>query len=66
MKWKEKSEEIIVGIEAEQMSTLVGGGIEVMTLRITTNNHGYSFILPYNEGIKLKIGDIISIEKKLV
>jgi len=66
MKWKDKTEEIIVGIEAEQISHIMGGEIEVMTLRITTNNHGYSFVLPYNEGVKLKIGDKISVEKKLV
>ena len=39
MKWKDKTEEIIIGIEAEQMSYIMGGEIEVMALRITTNNH---------------------------
>lgn len=65
MKWEDKTEEIIVGIEAEQMSPIKGGEIEVMTLKITTNN-GHSFILAYNQGVKMKIGDKISIEKKLV
>lgn len=53
-------------IEAEQMSHIMGGEIEVMTLRITTNNHGNFFILPYSQGDKLKIGDRILVEKKLV
>ena len=50
---------VVVGIELERASTDKTGAIVIKELKITTNNHNDSFILPYHKAKGLKIGDKI-------
>lgn len=59
MEIKEKI--IIVKIETEVLG-LGKDTMDIKTVRVTTNNHGYDFVVDYNIGKNLKIGDKLTIK----
>jgi len=60
-----ETEERIIGIEAETIQTFIGGKNKIRTLRITTENHN-NFVIDYNLGKHLKVGQLIKIKIELL
>ena len=60
MSFEIKTEETIIKLETEAVLFFVGDEYQIINLKITTNK-GNSFIIPYEQAMKLKIDDKIYI-----
>lgn len=67
-KFEYETKEIITGIETDFMYRTINGDLGGLTLKITTtyNNENTSFVISYEKGKSLKLGDTIKITRKLI